>query len=125
MKISEVSKKYDISAETLRYYEKVGLLPAVQKNSGGIRDYSETDCGWIEFIKCMRSAGLPIEVLKKYIELFNMGDNTVEERRQILINERKKLIEKRDAIQNTIDRLDYKIEIYYKNMCEKQKELLK
>ena len=73
----------------------------------------------------MRSAGLPIEVLKKYIELFNMGDNTVEERRQILINERKKLIEKRDAIQNTIDRLDYKIEIYYKNMCEKQKELLK
>ena len=125
MKISEVSKKYDISAETLRYYEKVGLLPAVQKNSGGIRDYSETDCGWIEFIKCMRSAGLPIDVLKKYIELFNMGDNTVEERRQILINERKKLIEKRDAIQNTIDRLDYKIEIYYKNMCEKQKGLVK
>lgn len=98
MKISEVSKKYDISPDTLRYYEKMGLLPNVKKNSSGIRDYSEADLGWVEFIKCMRSAGLSIEVLARYIELFNLGDGTREERKKILIKERKKLIEKRDAI---------------------------
>ncbi len=125
MKISEVSKKYDISTDTLRYYEKMGLLPNVKKNSSGIRDYSESDLGWVEFIKCMRSAGLSIEVLARYIELFYIGDSTREERKNILIEERKKLIEKRDAIQTTIDRLEYKIDSYDKIMSEKEKELLR
>ncbi len=124
MKISEVSKKYDISADTLRYYEKMGLLPNVKKNSSGIRDYSESDCGWVEFIKCMRGAGLSVEVLARYIELFYKGDETREERKQILINEREKLIEKRDNIQNTIDRLEYKINTYNNTIIEKEKELL-
>lgn len=125
MKISEVSKKYDISADTLRYYEKMGLLPNVKKNSSGIRDYSEADLGWVEFIKCMRGAGLSIEVLARYIKLFYLGDSTREERKNILIEERKKLIEKRDAIQTTIDRLEYKISSYDKIMSKKEKELLK
>lgn len=124
MKISEISKKYDISPDTLRYYEKVGLLPNVKKNSSGIREYSETDCGWIEFIKCMRGAGLSIEVLARYIELFYEGDSTKEERKNILIEERAKLIEKRDAIQATIERLDYKIKAYDKTIVKKEKELL-
>ncbi len=125
MKISEVSKKYDISPDTLRYYEKMGLLPNVKKNSSGIRDYSEADLGWVEFIKCMRSAGLSIEVLARYIELFNLGDGTREERKKILIKERKKLIEKRDAIQQTIDRLEYKIEKYDQTLLEKEQKLIK
>ena len=124
MKISEISKKYDISPDTLRYYEKVGLLPNVKKNSSGIREYSETDCGWIEFIKCMRGAGLSTEVLARYIELFYEGDSTKEERKNILIEERAKLIEKRDAIQATIERLDYKIKAYDKTIVKKEKELL-
>ena len=125
MKISEVSKKFDISTDTLRYYEKMGLLPNVKKNSSGIRDYSEADLGWVEFIKCMRGAGLSIEVLARYIKLFYLGDSTREERKNILIEERKKLIEKRDAIQTTIDRLEYKISSYDKIMSKKEKELLK
>ncbi len=124
MKISEVSKKYDISTDTLRYYEKMGLLPNVKKNSSGIRDYSEADLGWVEFIKCMRGAGLSIEVLARYIELFNLGDSTREERKNILIEERKKLIEKRDAIQATIDRLEYKIDKYDNTLLKREKELL-
>ena len=123
MKISEVSKKYDISTDTLRYYEKAGLLPNVKKNSSGIRDYSDTDCNWVEFIKCMRSAGLPVEALKKYIELFYKGDSTLSQRKQILINEREKLLLKRDTIQNTINRLDYKIDYYEKIIVAKEKEL--
>ena len=63
MTIAEVSEKYGISPDTLRYYEKEGLLPPVKRTAGGIRDYGESDCGWVEFIKCMRSAGLPVEVL--------------------------------------------------------------
>lgn len=124
MKISEVSKKFDISTDTLRYYEKMGLLPNVKKNSSGIRDYSEADLGWVEFIKCMRGAGLSIEVLARYIELFYVGDSTQEERKNILIEERKKLIKKRDAIQATIDRLEYKINSYDEIMSKKEKKLL-
>lgn len=124
MKISEVSKKYDISPDTLRYYEKEGLLPNVKKNASGIREYSEADCGWVEFIKCMRGAGLSVEVLARYIELFYKGDSTKEERKNILIEERAKLIEKRDTIQATIERLDYKIKVYDKTMVQKEKELL-
>ena len=124
MKISEVSKKYDISPDTLRYYEKEGLLPNVKKNASGIREYSEADCGWVEFIKCMRGAGLSIEVLARHIELFYKGDSTKEERKNILIEERAKLIEKRDTIQATIERLDYKIKVYDKTMVQKEKELL-
>lgn len=124
MKISEVSKKYDISPDTLRYYEKEGLLPNVKKNASGIREYSETDCNWVEFIKCMRGAGLSIEVLARYIELFYKGDSTKEERKNILIEERVKLIEKRDTIQATIDRLDYKIDAYDKTIVKKERKLL-
>ena len=124
MKISEVSKKYNISPDTLRYYEKEGLLPNVKKNASGIREYSENDCNWVEFIKCMRGAGLSIEVLAKYIELFYKGDSTKEERKNILTEERAKLIEKRDPSQATIDRLDYKIDAYDKTIIKKEKELL-
>lgn len=56
MNIAEVSKKYDLTQDTLRYYERVGLLPRVNRTSSGIRDYSEEDCHWVEFIKCMRQA---------------------------------------------------------------------
>ena len=124
MKISEVSKKYDISPDTLRYYEKERLLPNLKKNSSGIREYSEMDCNWVEFIKCMRGAGLSIEVLARYIELFNMGDKTREKRKNILIQERAKLIEKRDTIQKTIDRLDFKINSYIETIYKKEKQLL-
>ena len=64
MTISEVSRKYNITADTIRYYEKEGLIPAVPRDKNGIRDFDENSCGWIEFIKCMRSAGLEIETLK-------------------------------------------------------------
>ena len=63
MTITEVSKKYDLTADTLRYYERIGLIPSVNRNASGIRDYTEEDCKWVHFAKCMRGAGLSIEVL--------------------------------------------------------------
>ena len=74
MKINEVSKLYDISADTLRYYERIGLIPPVTRNESGIRDYSEADCNWVQFAKCMRGAGLSVESLIEYVTLFGEGD---------------------------------------------------
>jgi DNA-binding transcriptional MerR regulator len=85
MNIAEVSEKYSISQDTLRYYERIGLIPPVNRNKSGIRDYTEEDCRWVEFIKCMRGAGLPIEALIEYVTLFQQGDETIEARKELLI----------------------------------------
>lgn len=125
MTITEVSKKYELSADTLRYYERVGLIPGVNRNKNGIRDYTEEDCRWVEFIKCMRSAGLPIEVLIEYVTLFQQGDETVEARKELLTEQRKQLIGKMEDIKKTIERLDYKIERYEQSVVKKENELKK
>lgn len=112
MTISEVSKKYNITADTIRYYEKEGLIPTIPRNKNGIRDFDENSCGWIEFIKCMRSAGLEIETLKRYVSLFRQGTKTVKERKILLEEQREKLLKKQEDIKATLDRLNYKIEKY-------------
>ncbi|GIM28327.1 MerR family transcriptional regulator [Clostridium polyendosporum] len=123
MNIAEVSKKYEISADTLRYYERIGLIPEVNRNKSGIRDYTEEDCRWVEFIKCMRSAGLPIEILIEYVTLFQQGNETIEARKDLLIEQRKQLIEKMENVKKTIERLDYKIERYEQSVVTKENEL--
>ena len=112
MTISEVSKKYDITADTLRYYERIGLIPPVPRTKSGLRDYDESSCNWVNFIKCMRSAGLQIEALIEYVKLFQMGDETIEARKQLLIEQKELLEEKQREIASTLDRLNYKIENY-------------
>lgn len=112
MTISEVSRKYNITADTIRYYEKEGLIPAVPRDKNGIRDFDENSCGWIEFIKCIRSAGLEIETLKRYVSLFRQGTKTVKERKILLEEQRNKLLKKQGDIKATLDRLNYKIEKY-------------
>lgn len=123
MTISQVSRRCNISPDTLRYYEKAGLLSDVNRTEGGIRDYTEQDCAQIEFVKCMRSAGLSIEVLKKYFELFKRGKRTLKARRDLLAAERKALQERFVELQNTLERLDYKISVYDKALKSKTKEL--
>lgn len=74
MTISEVSEKYGLTPDTLRYYERIGLIPPVPRTKSGLRDYDESSCNWIEFIKCMRGAGLQIEALIEYVALYQQGD---------------------------------------------------
>ncbi|WP_045508275.1 MerR family transcriptional regulator [Bacillus amyloliquefaciens] len=113
MKIAQAAKQVELSTATLRYYESIGLIPPVKRNESGIRDYDENDVNWIQFIKCMRSAGLSIEALIEYTALFTEGaDHTIEPRKNILINERKRLTEKQREIDETINRLNKKIEDY-------------
>jgi DNA-binding transcriptional MerR regulator len=123
MIISKVSREYDISQDTLRYYERIGLIPNVSRNKSGIRNYTPEDCKWIEFIKCMRAAGLTIEVLIEYVSLFNQGDETIEARKELLIGQRKMLLEKMEEMKQTIERLNYKIESYEKCVVKKERQL--
>lgn len=125
MTITEVSKKYGLTQDTLRYYERIELIPEVNRNKSGIRDYTEDDCKWVEFIKCMRSAGLPIEVLIEYVALFQQGDETIEARKELLIEQRKHLVEKMEDMKKTLERLDYKIKRYERTICKKENELSK
>jgi DNA-binding transcriptional MerR regulator len=112
MTIAEVSKKYDISADTLRYYERIGLIPSVNRSASGIRDYTEEDCSWVSFAKCMRSAGLQVEAIIEYVSLFQQGGATAKARRQILLEQRELLAAKMAEMQTTLDRLNYKITRY-------------
>lgn len=112
MKIAEVSKKYGLSTDTLRYYERIGLLPDVTRTASGIRDYSEQDCARVQFVKCMRGANVSIEALIEYMNLFEQGDGTVEARKALL-EEQRDLVQARIAeMQAGLDRLNYKIENY-------------
>ncbi|HUI88266.1 MAG TPA: MerR family transcriptional regulator [Anaerolineales bacterium] len=124
MKIMEVSEQYGISSDTLRYYERIGLIPPVHRNESGIRDYNELDLRRVEFIKCMRSAGLPVEVLINYMGLVQQGDKTIESRKEILIEQRDLLASRMEEMQKTLDRLNYKIKVYEKALLKKEKEMI-
>lgn len=125
MKIAEVSERYGLSSDTLRYYERIGLLPAVNRNGSGIRDYGELDLNRVNFIKCMRAAGLPIEVLIDYMGLIQQGDRTIEARKEILVEQRDLLVARMEEMQKTLDLLNHKIEIYEKAIQPKEKEMVR
>lgn len=121
MKIAEVSKRYDISADTLRYYERVGLLRNVARNASGIREYNETNCNAVEFVKRMRGAGVSIEALIEYMDLFEEGEHTAAARKTLL-EEQRELVRSRIAdLQAGLDRLDYKIAHYESVILEAEK----
>ena len=112
MTIKEVSEKYGVSQDTLRYYERVGMIPEVSRTAGGIRNYTQEDLGWLELALCMRSAGLPVNVLVEYLKLYRQGDETIPQRLELLTAQRKELLEMKSHIEQTLARLDYKISVY-------------
>lgn len=123
MTISEVSRKYGLTADTIRYYERIGLIPAVHRNSSGNRDFTDEDCGWVEFIKCMRNAGLSIEALIDYVAMFQKGDSTIQARKNLLIEQRELLAEKIKNMTETLARLDVKIDRYDEKFVIKEQGL--
>ena len=112
MTIKEVCEKYGITADTLRYYEKVGVIPTVGRTKGGKRDYSEQDISWVENAICMRNAGLPVEMLIEYVRLFQEGDGTFQARRDLLAEAREEILGQIGKYQATLDKLNYKISRY-------------
>lgn len=112
MTIKEVCKKYDITADTLRYYEKIGVIPNVNRTSGGIRDYQDEDIQWVENALCLRKSGLSVEAIAEYVRLYLEGDSTFQERHDLLIKQRDELLREMNQLEDTLERLNYKISKY-------------
>ncbi|WP_373079302.1 MerR family transcriptional regulator [Fusobacterium varium] len=125
MTITEVSKQFDLTADTLRYYERIGLVPPVPRNKSGIRDYDENSCRWIQLMKCMRKAGVQIEALIEYAALFQKGNETVEARKRLLIEQRNQLIDKMEDIKKSLRILNNKIDRYEHGLMIIEKDLEK
>ena len=123
MTIAEVSRKYDISADTLRYYERIGLIPPVPRTRGGLRDYGEESCGWIQLMKCMRAAGVQIEALIEYVDLFQQGDATLDARKALLVEQRDQLVSRMADMQASLDLLNQKIDRYEQGMMTAEQQL--
>lgn len=112
MTIKEVSQQFGISQDTLRYYEREGMIPAVPRTAGGIRDYREEDLRWVELALCLRSAGLPVEVIAEYVQLSRQGDATIGARLSLLTAQREALLAQQRQISAAIGRLEHKISVY-------------
>lgn len=112
MTIREVCRQYGISADTLRYYERTGVIPPVGRTGGGIRDYTERDLGWVENAICMRGAGLSVETLAEYVRLFREGDGTIPARRALLAGAREDLAARLEKVRETLEKLDDKLSRY-------------
>ncbi|MFK4784745.1 MerR family transcriptional regulator [Fusobacterium sp. MFO224] len=112
MTIKEVGKLFDISPDTLRYYERVGVIPRVARTEGGNRDYNEDDLKWVQNAICFRSAGLSIEKLIEYVKLFQMGDETFQERCDLLKQAKIEILENRKKYDDALEKLEYKISKY-------------
>lgn len=112
MTIKEVCEKFDITPDTLRYYERVGVIPDVHRTKGGIRDFTDEDVAWVENAICMRSAGVPVEMLIEYVRLYQEGDGTFQARRDVLEEARQEVQKNIEKYQATLDRLNFKISRY-------------
>lgn len=112
MNIKSASELLGISADTIRYYERVGLVPPITRTSTGIRDFQVQDIETLEFIKCFRSAGVSVDSLVDYMSLYQKGDETREERLGILEEEKQKLEERLSQLQTALNRLNLKIKFY-------------
>ena len=121
MTITEVSKKYGLTADTLRYYERIGLIPPVPRGKSGARDYGQESCQCVELMKCMRAAGVQIETLIEYAALAQQGDGTLEARRNLLVRQREQLTARMADMQASLDRLDYKIDLYARRIAQQDR----
>lgn len=119
LSIAEAAQRFAISADTLRYYEKVGLVTSHRRPSG-IRYYNQEDVSRLEFVKCMRDAGVSVEALIHYLQLFAQGDSTIAERKALLIEQRDELLKKKALIEQSLKRLDYKIDNYDSLLARKR-----
>ncbi len=112
MTIKEVSRKYGMSQDTLRYYERVGMIPKVTRSASGHRDYQEEDLMWVELAKCLRNAGLTVEAIVEYVRLSLEGEGTIRQRYELLKQQHEDLTAQRRQMDEALKRLEHKIEMY-------------
>ena len=110
--VGQMAKMLGLAGSTLRYYDKEGLLPFVERSSGGIRMFREKDYEWLQIIECLKKAGMSIKDIKKYIVLLQQGDSTIQERLELFEHQRTVLLEQMASLQQTLNTLDYKCWYY-------------
>ena len=116
--IAEVAERTHLTAHTLRYYEKEGLLPFIDRSDSGNRDFKDKDLEWLELICCLKNTGMPIKQIKQYIGLCLKGDDTLNVRREIFINHREEVINQIAELHKNLDKINCKIN-YYDSTCKK------
>lgn len=110
--VGEMAKLLGVPSSTLRYYDKEGLLPFVERSSGGIRMFKDEDFEWLQVIGCLKKSGMSIKDIREYIVLAMQGDSTIDERMQLFYRQREILREQMRELQRTMDTLDYKCWFY-------------
>lgn len=112
MTIREIAAKTNMSTDTLRYYERIGLLPSVPRNAAGIRNYDEYFVNFINFIKKLKASGMSLEHIIDYIRLAEKGDATIQERKKLLAEARETLLDKINSLQLVAELADYQLRNY-------------
>lgn len=110
--IQEVSKKMHISAHTLRYYERAGVLPPIQRDQNGNRRFSDADIEWIAMVYCLRSTEMPISLIKRYVELSYEGDKTIAQRRQIMFDHEQRITKRAAELNRFLEQVTKKVKYY-------------
>lgn len=124
MNIKKVSEQLEITPDTIRYYERIGLVPPINRNKNGVRDFTDLDIQRLDFIKCMRHAGLSIESLHEYMHLYSLNDDrTIPTRKRILEEEAEKLDERIASLQETRAYLQHKINVYDSQLTQATNDL--
>lgn len=123
MNIKQASEETNVSADTIRYYERIGLIPAIKRSASGIREFDSEDLRWITFSRQMRNAGLSIESLTNYLQLFQEGSQTVPARKEVIANQINVLQEKASNLNQAIERLEFKLENYDNHMVPTESKL--
>ena len=110
--IQEAAEEMNVSAHTLRYYERIGLLPSIQRGANGRRNFTEEDLGWVYWLKLLRESGMSIRTMKRYIEITRAGDHTIDERCTMLEEHRNHLHAQIGKLQGYLEKLEQKVEFY-------------
>jgi DNA-binding transcriptional MerR regulator len=121
--IQQVAEIKAISAFTLRYYEKIGLLKPINRHDNGHRRYHDEDLGWIDFLKLLRETGMPVQQMKEFMDLARAGDPTIPERVTVLRAHRAQLSQRIAELTAHLDHLDRKIDFYQGLLDHNQPEM--
>lgn len=119
--ISQAADKTGLTAHTLRYYEREGLLPFVERTPNGIRSFQDSDFEWLSLICCLKNTGMQIKEIKKFVEMCKEGGTTLEQRRKMLLEHRGAVVKQIADLQKYLENIDWKID-YYTIACEEGKE---
>ena len=110
--MKQISDETGFSPDTLRYYEKDGLLSDILRLPNGHRRYTKHDLEWLKFVSCLRATGMPLKKMKEYKDLMNLGDDTASQRKDLLISQKDNILKDMEVLKDALERIDYKIQYY-------------